>query len=86
MPKYDYRCSATGAVVEVKHCMSDTMRTWGELCAKANIDPGDVPEEAPVERLLSASYVATDSHHGHSSGDAGCSTGGCCGGGGCGCC
>lgn len=86
MPMYDYRCEANNRVVEVRHCMSESMSTWGELCAKARIDPGDTPADAPVERLIAEGVCCGGGHghshdHGHSHGG-----GGCCGGGSaCGC-
>ncbi len=59
MPTYDYRCEANGRVVEVRHPMSETLSTWGELCRLAGIDPGDTPEDAPVRRLISGGYVVS---------------------------
>ncbi len=29
MPTYDYRCETNGQVVEVKHGMSEVLKTWG---------------------------------------------------------
>jgi predicted nucleic acid-binding Zn ribbon protein len=47
MPNYDYLCPSNGRRVEVFHAMS-------ELCARAGIPAGDTPEDAPVEKLVSA--------------------------------
>ncbi|MFO1350702.1 MAG: hypothetical protein U1F68_08510 [Gammaproteobacteria bacterium] len=33
--------------------MNETLSTWGELCARAEIEPGATPSDAPVQRLLS---------------------------------
>ena len=52
MPSYDYRCAANGRVVEVRHRMSEKLTTWGEVCARAQIDVGDTATNAPVERLI----------------------------------
>lgn len=57
MPTYDYRCDANGRVVEVKHAMSDSLGTWGELCERAGIDAGDTPPEAAVSRLSTGGQV-----------------------------
>ncbi len=57
MPSYDYRCLATGEIHEVKHSLKYKARTWGELCELGGIDPGDIPSDSPVERLLSAAGV-----------------------------
>lgn len=57
MPTYDYRCTASGEVVEVRHAMSATLTSWGELCAAAGIDPGATPAESPVERLATGGQV-----------------------------
>ncbi len=54
MPLYEYRCAANGRTVEVRHAMSDTLSTWGEVSRMAGSDAGDTPESAPVERILSA--------------------------------
>lgn len=82
MPTYDYRCNDNGQVVEVKHPMSDRLKTWGELCAVAGIDPGETSADAPVERMITGGQVVKSS----SLGDAGVPPcgGGPCGGGMCG--
>ncbi len=53
MPTYDYHCVANNQVVEVRHSMSETLTTWGEVCAKAGVDMGTVPANTPVSRLIS---------------------------------
>lgn len=57
MPTYDYRNTATGAVVTVRHRMSEKAQTWGELCALGDLDPGSTPRETPVERVLTTGGV-----------------------------
>ncbi|BCX89697.1 hypothetical protein MIN45_P2070 [Methylomarinovum tepidoasis] len=59
MPTYDYLCKTNGKVVEVRHPMDKTVRTWGELCQLAGIDPGDTPADAPVERLITGGHVVS---------------------------
>ncbi|HEY5791109.1 MAG TPA: zinc ribbon domain-containing protein [Gammaproteobacteria bacterium] len=59
MPTYDYRCSANDRVIEVQHRMSESLATWGELCAAAGIEPGDTPPEAPVARLATGGQVVS---------------------------
>lgn len=81
MPSYDYRCQANGRVVEVRHGMSESVATWGELCARAGIDLGATPADSPVERLISASQVVRSASLGSA---PPCASGPCCGGGGCG--
>ena len=39
--------------------MKESAATWGELCAFANVDPGDTPVDSPVERRLFAPGVNT---------------------------
>lgn len=56
MPIYDYFCPQNGRVVEVHHRMDEKLKTWGEVCALAGIDPGETPLSAPVERLISAGH------------------------------
>ncbi len=50
MPRYDYHCPANDRTVEVSHSMTETLRTWGELCRRAGIDAGGTPADAPVHR------------------------------------
>jgi hypothetical protein len=59
MPIYRYRCPANGEQHEVVHRMGEEVHTWGELCARAGVDPGDTAPSAPVERLLFPPNVAT---------------------------
>ena len=48
MPTYDYRCNENAKIVEVKHPMSNEVKTWGELCELAGIDIGDTPANSPA--------------------------------------
>jgi len=59
MAIYEYRCEANGRTVEVRHGMSEEIRTWGELARRAGVEPGDTPAGAPVERLMSAGVPLT---------------------------
>ena len=56
MPIYDYYCPHNGRVVEVRHSMNERLKTWGEVCRQAGIDPGETPLDAPVEKLISAGH------------------------------
>jgi hypothetical protein len=58
MPNYDYHCAANGRTLEVKHRMSETVATWGELCALAGIATEHTPLDSPVAKVLSATFVA----------------------------
>ncbi len=51
MPTYDYRCDINDRVVEVSHRMSETIANWGDLCARAGVELGGTPADAPVHRL-----------------------------------
>jgi hypothetical protein len=74
MPKYDYLCAANGRTVEVQHRMSEEVATWGDLCRRAGIEPGDTPADAPVEKtftrasVMQASNAGSDSSGGSSFG------------------
>lgn len=57
MPRYDYRCPANGEIVELSHTWSERVTTWGELCARAGIDPGVTPADSPVERLIAVTRL-----------------------------
>ena len=52
MPTYVYLCDANEAAVEVFHSMSEDIQTWGDLCARAECDPGDTPADTPVYRQI----------------------------------
>lgn len=64
MPTYDYLCEANGRVVEVSHKMSESLSTWGELCARAGIDAAGTPARAPVRRLISGGAVVSSGNLG----------------------
>jgi len=61
MPTYDYRCEADQKVYEVSHAMSEKLSTWGELCDKAGISPGDIAVDTKVTRLISGGGVVKSS-------------------------
>lgn len=83
MPTYDYRCAANDRVVEVKHRMSETVASWGELCALAGIETGSTSPDTPVERLATGGQVVRSSSLRESAAPP-CASGPCCGGGMCG--
>ena len=82
MPTYDYYCENNGKTVEVSHRMSERMGSWGELCERAGIEPGDTPEDTPVRKLISGGAVISSGSL--SNPEPACSTGACCPGGVCG--
>jgi len=61
MALYDYYCEANDRTVEVRHGMSESLKTWGELCRAAGIDPGDTPTDAPLRRLMGVPVPMTGS-------------------------
>jgi len=83
MPTYDYRCDANGKVLEVSHRMSDTILTWGDLCERAGVEPGNTPVDSPVQRLATGGNVISSNNLGSGTAPA-CTTGSCCPGGACG--
>jgi hypothetical protein len=83
MPTYDYVCAANGRVVEVHHRMSEELATWGDLCARAGIEPGSTPVNSPVSRLATGGNFISGTSKGESALPA-CTTGSCCPGGMCG--
>lgn len=80
MPTYDYRCEANGEIFEVRHRMSEHLANWGELCERAELDPGQVPPETPVSRLATGGQVVRSVGSGPA---PACEAGPCCGGGRC---
>ncbi|NKN31767.1 zinc ribbon domain-containing protein [Marichromatium bheemlicum] len=84
MPTYDYRCDANDRVIEVSHRMSETLSTWGELCARAGIEPGDTAPETPVRRLATGGNLIASTSLGSGAAPACCPSGSCCSNGMCG--
>ena len=80
MPTYDYICPDNGKVVEVMHRMSEEIATWGELCEKAGLEPGDTPAGAPVSRLATGGNVVSSGALKGGGDLPPCATGGCGGG------
>ena len=83
MPTYDYRCPANDRVIEVMHGMSEDLHTWGELCARAGIEPGDTPADSPIQRLATGGNIISSSSRKDFPAPS-CATGSCCAGGMCG--
>lgn len=81
MPTYDYRCSATGEVYEVRHRISEAVHTWAELCQLTGIAPGDRDPATPVEKLATGGQVVKSSSLKNPEAPPCASGGGCCGGG-----
>ncbi|MCC7123272.1 MAG: zinc ribbon domain-containing protein [Acidobacteria bacterium] len=83
MPTYDYHCAANGRTLEVKHRMSEEVRTWGELCALAGVSLDATPADTPVAKQLAASMIASGASLGCDAGPpvmggmGGCGMGGC---------
>ncbi len=63
MPRYEYHCQESGRTVEVEHAMSERLSTWGELCRRAGVDPGDTPANAPVEKVISLPAIGGSQPH-----------------------
>jgi hypothetical protein len=59
VPTYEYRCDANDRLIEVRHKMAETLRSWGELCGRAGISPGRTDSQTPVHKLISAGFVST---------------------------
>jgi len=83
MPTYDYYCEANGQTLEVRHKMSEDIRTWGELCQLAGREVGNTAANSPVKRLANGGQVVSRNSLGSGNAPA-CDSGGCCGGGMCG--
>lgn len=80
MPSYDYRCEADQNVYEVRHSISERLTTWGELCERAGISPGDIPTATPVTRLISGGGVVNSASLKNPEAPPCMSGGGCAGG------
>ncbi|MBI1291531.1 hypothetical protein GC173_09855 [bacterium] len=75
MPLYEYRCEANGETVQVRHPMSERLKTWGQVCERLGMHHGETPPEEPVERQLGGGTLLLQRRGaGHV-----CSGDGCCG-------
>lgn len=50
---YQYFCERNGQTIEVEHRVSERLKTWGEVCRRARIDPGTTPLDTEVIRMIS---------------------------------
>ena len=82
MITYEYFCEANGKTVEVSHRMSESIKTWGELCRKAELALDATPESTPVERLISGGLLFKGESSNKKSqlpmADPGCGRSNCC--------
>jgi hypothetical protein len=58
MPTYEYHCPTNDRLVTVVHKMSEDLHTWGELCARAAIELGDTPADAPIAKRIGWTIIA----------------------------
>jgi len=58
MPIFEYRCPENGQNIEVIHHFNLQIKTWGELCELAEIDPGATDESAQVVKQISSPSLA----------------------------
>ncbi len=49
---YQYFCEANGQIVEVRHSAQVRLKTWGEVCERAGMEPGRTSLDKPVIRLI----------------------------------
>lgn len=77
MPTYEYLCETNGRVVEVSHKMAEKVKTWGDLCKRADIAPGNTDPKAKVTKLMSAGFVQTGSSSEPLCESPGCGMGSC---------
>jgi predicted nucleic acid-binding Zn ribbon protein len=80
MPTYEYHCDRNGRTLEVSHKMAEQLSTWGELCARAGVNPGKTAANTPVRKLISASAVLSGKSTAAAAEPAPCEMGAaCCG-------
>ncbi len=71
MPRYEYFCPDNGQSFIVRHCQSESIRTWGELCKAASAEVGSTPGDALVEQrsqmpcTCASGCDCHDHHHDH---------------------
>ncbi len=82
MITYEYFCEANGKTIEVSHRMQESLKTWGELCQKAEIPIENTSKSAPVERLISGGLLFKGENSNQKSelpiADPGCGRSNCC--------
>lgn len=80
MPTYDYYCSTNDRTLEIRHGMDETITSWGELCTRAQIEPGETPSDSPVQRLITGGHFIHSAKEPHceSSAPPPCLTSGQC--------
>ncbi|QDU10338.1 zinc ribbon domain-containing protein [Gimesia aquarii] len=82
MITYEYFCETNGKTIEVSHKMQESIKTWGELCEKAEIALEDTSASASVERLISGGLLFKGESSSKKSdlpiADAGCGRSNCC--------
>ena len=76
MPTYEYFCSQNNQIVEVKHSMSEKLKTWGEVCEHTGIDLGSTTADTTVKRLISGGQFVQSSALNNP--EPACASGGCC--------
>ncbi len=57
MLTYEYFCEENQQTLQVRHGMTESLKTWGELCQAAGVDTGETPATTPVERLISGGLM-----------------------------
>ena len=57
MPFYKYRCPDNGLQVEVSHPSNVCLDTWGQLCYIGQVEMGETPFEAPIEKVLTPAQI-----------------------------
>lgn len=82
MITYEYFCESNNETVEVSHRMSESLKTWGEVCEKAGVPLNGTPASAPVERLISGGLLFKGESSNKKSqlpmADPGCGRSNCC--------
>lgn len=59
MLTYEYHCARNQKTVPVQHGMREKLSSWGEVRAKAGLEPDGTPDDAPVERLISGGLLGS---------------------------
>ena len=65
MPIYHYLCEANSTTIEVEHSIKIDLKTWGEICAAIDHDPGDTDPDTPIQRLLFPASISTPAGNSH---------------------
>ena len=65
MISYEYFCPENGKTISVKHSITTSIKTWGELCKITGQSLDSTPPDVPIERIIFGGTLALKSNDGY---------------------